>query len=84
MRIEFTQHTLARMVERGISHDEVPSTLLHPLRSVNAQNERFETQGWIERAQKRMLLRVICDKGVVVTVVTVMATSKFDKYGVTP
>jgi Domain of unknown function (DUF4258) len=83
MQIEFTQHALARMVERGISQDEVLATLLHPLRTVNAQNERFEAQGWIERAQKRMLLRVICDKGVVVTVVTVMATSKFDKYGVT-
>jgi hypothetical protein len=84
MQIEFTQHALARMVERGISQDEVLATLLRPLRTESAQNERFEAQGWIERAQKRLLLRVICDKGVVVTVVTVMATSKFDKYGVTP
>ena len=59
-------------------------TLDHPLRTVNAQNSRFEAQGWIERSQKRMLLRVVCENGVVVTVVTVMATSKFEKYGVTP
>ena len=84
MQIEFTQHALARMVERGISRDEVLSTLDHPLRTVNAQNSRFEVQGWIERSQKRMLLRVVCENGVVVTVVTVMATSKFEKYGVTP
>ena len=84
MQIEFTQHALARMVERGISRDEVLSTLDHPLRTVNAQNSRFEAQGWIERSQKRMLLRVVCENGEVVTVVTVMATSKFEKYGVTP
>ena len=54
------------------------------LRILEAQNDRFEAQGWIERAQKRMLLRVICENGVVVTVITVMATSKFEKYGVIP
>ena len=51
---------------------------------MKAQNERFEAQGWIERDAMRMLLRVICERGVVVTVVTVMATSKFEKYGVSP
>jgi len=65
----------------GISRDEVLSTLDHPLRTVNAENSRFEAQGWIERSQKRMLLRVICENGAIVTVVTVMATSKFEKYG---
>ena len=84
MQVEFTQQALARMAERGISRDEVLSTLDHPLRTVNAENSRFEAQGWIERSQKRMLLRVICENGVVVTVVTVMSTSKFEKYGVTP
>ena len=84
MRIEFTLHALARMKERGISQDEVLVTLAHPIRTINAENERFEAQGWIERDARRMLLRVICEHGVVVTVVTVMATSKFEKYGVTP
>ena len=67
------------MLERGISRDEVLATLDHPQRTINALNDRFEAQGWIERSQKRMLLRVICENGVVVTVVTVMATSKFEK-----
>jgi len=31
-----------------------------------------------------MLLRVICEHGMVITVVTVMATSKLEKYGVVP
>ena len=84
VQIEFTQHALVRMVERGISRNEVISTLDHPLRIVNAKNGRFEAHGWIERSQKRMLLRVICENGVVVTVITVMATSKFEKYGVIP
>ena len=60
------------------------ATLDHPVRTIKAQNERFEAQGWIERDAMRMLLRVICEHGVVVTVVTVMATSKFEKYGVSP
>ena len=28
-----------------------------------------------------MLLRVVLERGVVVTIITVIATSKFDKYG---
>ena len=84
MQVEFTQHALARMAERGISRDEVLSTLDHPLRTVNAENSRFEAQGWIERSQKRMLLRVICENGAIVTVVAAMATSKFEKYGAAP
>ena len=84
MQVEFTQHALARMAERGISRDEVLTTLDHPLRTVNAENSRFEAQGWIERSQKRMLLRVICENGAIVTVVTAMATSKFEKYGAAP
>jgi hypothetical protein len=72
------------MKERGISQDEVLATLAHPIRTLSAENERFEAQGWIERAAKRLLLRVICEHGVVVTVVTVMATSKLEKYGVIP
>lgn len=84
MQVEFTQHALTRMAERGISRDEVLNTLSHPLRTVSAENDRFEAQGWIDRPPKRMLLRVICEHGVVVTVITVMATSKFEKYGVAP
>ena len=72
------------MAERGISRDEVLSILYHPLRTVNAENSRFEAQGWIERSQKRMLLRVIYEDGLVVTVVTLMATSKFEKYRAAP
>ncbi len=40
------------MAERGISRDEVLSTLDHPLRTVNAEISRFEAQGWIESALK--------------------------------
>ncbi len=84
VQITFTQHALARMAERGISRDEVLSTLAHPLRTVASQNDRLETQGWIERSGQPQLLRVICEHGVVVSVITVMATSKFEKYGVAP
>lgn len=84
MQVEFTQHALARMAERGVSRDEVLATLSNPFRTLSAGGKRVEAQGWIERATTRKLLRVICERGVVVTVVTVMATSKFEKYGVIP
>ncbi len=84
MQITFTQHALTRMAERGISQAEVLATLAQPLRTVDAQNGRQEAQGWIERSGKRQLLRVLYEGDVVVMVITVMATSKFEKYGVQP
>ena len=84
MEVTFTQHALARMAERGISQAEVLATLAQPLRTIDADNGRKEAQGWIERSGKRPLLRVIYEGDVVVMVVTVMATSKFEKYGVQP
>ena len=84
MPITFTQHALTRMVERGISQAEVLATLAQPLRTVDAQNGRKGAQGWIERTGKRHLLRVLYEGDMVVMVITVMATSKFEKYGVKP
>ncbi|WP_310625775.1 DUF4258 domain-containing protein [Limnohabitans sp.] len=84
MQVTYTQHALTRMAERGISKQEVECALAQPIRTVAAQNGRTESQGWIERLGKRQLLRVLTESGVVVLVVTVMATSKFEKYGVQP
>ena len=84
MQITFTQHALVRMAERGITQDEVLATLAEPVRTVPAHNDLLEAQGWIDRAGKRLLLRVIYKGTVVVSVITVMATSKFEKYGATP
>lgn len=84
MQIDFTQHALARMAERGISQSEVLATLAQPLSTVEADNGRKEARGWIERLGKRQLLRVIYEGSTVIMVVTVMATSKFAKYGVNP
>lgn len=72
------------MAERGISRLEVQTTVSAPLRTVAAQHGRTEYQGWIERAGKRQLLRVLTEGAVVVLVITVLATSKFEKYGVQP
>ena len=57
---------------------------MQPVRKVPANNDLLEAQGWIDRAGKRMLLRVIYKAAVVVSVITVMAASKFEKYGATP
>lgn len=82
MQTTYTQHALARMAERGISQAEVEATLASPLRCVPADHGRVEFQGLIERAGKQQLLRVLTEGSVVVLVITVMATSKFAKYGV--
>lgn len=81
--IEFTQHALIRMAERGVSKAEVIQVLLHPREKVVASADRFEARGLIDREGKMMLLRVIYEHGAVVTVITVVATSKLAKYGAT-
>jgi hypothetical protein len=84
MQITFTQHALARMAERGISQAEVTATLAQPARTIDALNGRKEAQSWVDRSGQRQLLRVLYEGDVVVMVITVMATSKFQKYGVQP
>ena len=84
MTITYTQHALARMAERGIGQQEVEATLKNPFRQIPVDHGRIESQGFIERSGNRQLLRVISEGHVVVLVVTVMATSKFQKFGVSP
>ena len=84
MKITYTQHALARMAERRISQLEVEATLKNPIRQLPAAHGRIESQGFIERSGNKQLLRVISEGDVVVLVVTVMATGKFEKYGVSP
>ena len=81
MQIHFTQHALARMAERGVSRGEVLDTLAHPLITVPADQGCFEARGWIQRGEARMLLRVVYADGVVVSVITVIATTQFKRYG---
>jgi primosomal protein N' len=82
MTITYTQHALARMAERGIGQQEVEATLKNPFRQIPVDHGRIESQGFIERSGNKQLLRVISEGHVVVLVVTVIATSKFQKYGV--
>ena len=58
--------------------------MAQPVRTIPAQNSLLEAQGRIDRVGKRLLLRVIYKGTLVVSVITVMATSKFEKYGATP
>ena len=58
--------------------------MAQPVRTIPAQNSLLEAQGRIDRAGKRLLLRVIYKGTLVVSVITVMATSKFEKYGAAP
>ena len=71
-------------VELGRCRDEVLAALDNPIRVVPAQGGRLEAQGWIERGPKRLLLRVIYEGTLVISVVTVVASSRFEKYGVKP
>jgi hypothetical protein len=82
MTVSYTKHALTRMAERGISKEEVEATIANPLRRIDVDRGRIESQGFILRAGKKQLLRVLSEGQVVVLVITVMATSKFEKYGV--
>ena len=72
------------LAERGISRREVEAKLKNPIRQIPAEHGRIESQGFIERSGNKQLRRVISEGQVVVLVVTVIATSKFEKYGVSP
>lgn len=69
------------MAERGVSRGEVEQVIAHPQRVLAAAHGREELRGMLERAAQPMLLRVIVERGVVLTVITVIATSKIGKYG---
>ena len=84
MTITYTKHALSRMYERGISQQEVEATLANPIQRIDANHGRIESRGFIERAGSKQLLRVVSEGQKVVLVITVIATSKFEKYGVTP
>ena len=42
MEICYTQHALARMMERGISQSEVEQTVAKPIRAIPALHGRME------------------------------------------
>ncbi len=46
--IEFTQHALIRVAERGVSRAEVIQVLLHPREKVVSNADRFEARALID------------------------------------
>lgn len=83
-QIAFTMHALHRMAERSVTQEQVLAVIEAPASSHAAAHGRLELRGLIDRQGKPMLLRVILDaQGAVLTVVTVIATSKIAKYGAT-
>lgn len=80
--VRFTDHAQARMRERGITEAQVWEAVGKPWRTLTLGDRRREFQGWVSRGERRLLLRVIADDDrTVLTVVTVLATSKIAKYG---
>lgn len=61
--------------------EQVLLTLAQPLLTVSAGNGCFEARGFIERREVKMLLRLVYVDQVVISVVTVIATSQFKRYG---
>ena len=82
MLLRYTDHALARMADRGVGQALVESVVRSPWRTLAAQQGREERQGLFERDGRPMLLRVILERGEVVSVITVIATSRLSKYGV--
>lgn len=84
MIITNTKHALAPMHERGIGHNGVEATLANPIQRIAANHGRVESRGFIERAGTKQLLRVVSERQPLLMVTTIIATSKFEKYGVSP
>lgn len=80
--ISYTKHAEDRMIDRGISQQEVEAALLHPIKEKPAQNGRRESQSLVVRSGRRKLLRVVSEGELNILVITVIATSKLEKYGV--
>jgi serine phosphatase RsbU (regulator of sigma subunit) len=80
--ITYSRNAEDRMIERGITRHEVESALSNPIRTKSARKGRHENQAWIIRSGQRKLLRVVSEGDINILVITVMATSKFEKYGV--
>jgi hypothetical protein len=80
--ISYTRHAIDRMIDRGITPQEVEKAFIEPINAKSAQQGRRETQGWVIRSGQKKLLRVVSEGDINILVITVMVTSKFEKYGV--
>lgn len=78
MTFRLTPHARARVAERGVDPEWLDAVLTPPQRVLAGQLGREERQGVFERDGKRLLLRVIVEGDLVITVIL---TSKLDKYG---
>ena len=76
-----TAHAAARIAERSVPADWLAEALHRPQWVLPAAHGREERQSVFERDGKRVLLRVICEADLVITVIL---TSKFEKYGGSP
>jgi hypothetical protein len=57
--------------------------LTNHIQRIAANHGHVESRGFIERAGSKQLLRELSEGQTVVLVITVIVTSKFEKYGVT-
>jgi uncharacterized DUF497 family protein len=83
MQIRFTKHAEERMKERGLTRRKIIDAFAHPdkLQASSKTNNRFLIKK-ITRGEKRnhLLLIVFEKKQYEIVVITVIDTSKIDKY----
>lgn len=77
MKIVFSKHAKIRMTERKITKQEVTETILNPEKSGKQQDKHFAMK---TRKNGQLLITYYIDKQKTVHVVTVISTSKVNKY----
>lgn len=77
MKICFSFHAIRRMEERGISKEEVELTLWYPLKIIIKDNTIAAMK---LRGNGHLLIVIYSSDGNVYNVITVIDTSKTDKY----
>lgn len=85
MKIEFTKHAIGRMKERGLDKSTVEEFIKSPdkIANSNINKKRFLIKKiyYNKKYKKDHLLMMVCEKEKgILTIVTIIDTSKISKY----
>ena len=85
MKVKFSLHALARMRERGLKENNVINAINFPDKVENSTivKNRFLIKKiyYLQKQEKDHLLMIICEKeDAVIKVITIIDTSKINKY----
>lgn len=81
MEVHFTEHAKERMIERAISEKRIALTLEKPTKVSMDKHGRYLIKKLYRKNEKIRLLLIVAERiGHVISIVTVIETSKVKKY----